>query len=233
MTAMASGIYLIFNHKSDKCYIGSTGSSVGFKKRWHYHYQDMLRGTHGNSYLQRAFNKHGIENISFMPLEICENSLLDERESFWIGKFDSLNPDKGYNLIDHRRGSVSDVTRLRMSIARKAHQMTDGHKRNISLALLGNSNAEGHIHSEQTRQKMRLKALDRIPRSGFKNPSTSMRLRKMHMENKTKFKASKDFIELKSLYESGASCADISHRFGRTMTWSWKVAKRYNLKRNN
>lgn len=231
MNSTTSGVYLIFNHKSGKSYIGSTGSSVGFKKRWRYHCQDMIRGEHGNSHLQHAFYKYGIENISFMPIEICKDSMLDERESFWIGRFDSLNPEKGYNLIDPKRRSISDITRLRMSLARKAHKMTDEHKINIGIALLGNSNAAGHIHSEQTREKIKIKAIGRIVRSGFRNPATSIMLKRMHKENKMKFRLSRDFVEFKYLYESGVPYADISDRFGRAMTWAWKTGRRYGLKR--
>jgi hypothetical protein len=45
--------------------------------------------------LYQAFNKYGIENFNFEEIEEIENSLLDEREKYWINYFDSYK--NGYN----------------------------------------------------------------------------------------------------------------------------------------
>lgn len=41
--------------------------------------------------------KYGIENFVIEQLEVCDNSLLNEREKYYIQKYDTLAP-LGYNL---------------------------------------------------------------------------------------------------------------------------------------
>lgn len=46
--------------------------------------------------LYRAFNRYGIQNFSIEQIEECDNSLLNEREVYWIKYYDSFN--NGYNM---------------------------------------------------------------------------------------------------------------------------------------
>jgi len=45
--------------------------------------------------LYKAFNKYGIENFTFEEIEQVDNSILDEREKYWIEYYDSYF--NGYN----------------------------------------------------------------------------------------------------------------------------------------
>jgi hypothetical protein len=44
-------------------------------------------------------------------IEECEDSLINEREIYWISHFDSTNHEKGYNLSKGGQGH-SDETRF-------------------------------------------------------------------------------------------------------------------------
>lgn len=226
-----SGIYLI-SSDSGKVYVGSTGSSVGFHKRWRYHVRDIERGSHGNRHLMRHAAKHGIGCLSFIPLEICSDSDLQKREAHWIGVFQSLNPNMGFNLVGPKRGMVSSETRRRMSIARRAHKMTEMHKKNIGLALTGNTNSLGFKHSEEAKRKISMAHIGtRSPCRGRKNPKLSLSLIESHLRRRLKYETTHEFALFKTLFESALPYSVIAKKFGRTMTWAWKVAKRHNLKR--
>lgn len=60
----------------------------------------------GNSYLHRAMNYHGVDNFNFEVIEEVENSLLNEREIYWISFYNSLVPN-GYNLTAGGEGTKS------------------------------------------------------------------------------------------------------------------------------
>jgi len=48
-----------------------------------------------NGHFYRALRKYGIENFTFQIVELCVQSDLDDREIYWIGKYDSFT--NGYN----------------------------------------------------------------------------------------------------------------------------------------
>lgn len=72
-----TGIYRIKNKINDKCYIGS---SVNFDDRKNLHFSLLRRGIHHSIILQRAYDKYGLEFLSFEVLEHCEKEILIERE---------------------------------------------------------------------------------------------------------------------------------------------------------
>lgn len=83
-------IYIIENLLNNKKYIGKTIRNPQI--RWKEHIKD---NRHKNLPLQKAFDKYGINNFSFKILEECKNEKLNEREIFYIQKYDSYN--NGYN----------------------------------------------------------------------------------------------------------------------------------------
>lgn len=88
------GIYKITNIKNNKVYIGQ---SVNIEKRWREHIYAFRRGDHTNVYFQRAWNKYGEENFIFEIIEECLIENLNDKESFYILKFQATNPQYGYN----------------------------------------------------------------------------------------------------------------------------------------
>lgn len=90
---MSIGIYKIKNLLNGNVYIGQ---SVDIEKRWSTHKAELKNNYHHNIHLQNAWNKYGEENFEFSIVEECNINQLDEREIYWISKFNSYG--NGYNL---------------------------------------------------------------------------------------------------------------------------------------
>lgn len=82
-------IYKITNKVNGKSYIGQTRYTLEFRWRQHLHKKD-------NTYFHNAIKKYGAGNFSLEVLEECPYSNLNEREIFYIAKYDTFN--SGYNL---------------------------------------------------------------------------------------------------------------------------------------
>lgn len=85
-----SGIYRIINTKNKHSYIGQ---SVDIQSRIKSHFTELAKGRHGNSYLQHAFNKYGVNSFTYEVLEECRHGALNDREQYWIER---LEPE--YNI---------------------------------------------------------------------------------------------------------------------------------------
>lgn len=105
---MSIGIYKITNKINNKVYIGK---SVSIEKRWEEHIRESLvdetiwlankRGeqTHLHRAMRKWKTKENIFNtFSFEIIELCEKEFLNEREKFWIKKFNSFQ--NGYNMTE-------------------------------------------------------------------------------------------------------------------------------------
>lgn len=89
------GIYKIQNLINGKSYIGQ---SKNIKRRWKDHCCSANNPTdhNYNNPLYRSIRKYGIENFSFEVIEECLVSELNDKERFYIQKYDSFF--NGYNL---------------------------------------------------------------------------------------------------------------------------------------
>jgi group I intron endonuclease len=85
-------IYKITNRVNQKVYIGQT--TQHYTHRWSNHTSESVYKKDDYP-LYRGFNKYGLDNFDFEVLEECRNDILDEREIFYIEKFDSYK--NGYN----------------------------------------------------------------------------------------------------------------------------------------
>lgn len=108
-----SGIYKIINLKTNKLYIGS---SINIYRRYHEHKRGLNAGTHINKHLQYAFNKYGKESFKFRYIELgVKSDQLNNRERYYILKYNTLNGDFGYNSVlpedDNNRREHSDETK--------------------------------------------------------------------------------------------------------------------------
>lgn len=93
------GIYSIICNINNKRYIGQ---SVDISTRMHQHkYESFTSHTERkayNSIIHRAIRKYGWENFSFIVLEECSVDKLDERERYYIKKYNTIQPN-GYNIM--------------------------------------------------------------------------------------------------------------------------------------
>ena len=80
-------IYIIKNDINDKVYIGQTSRNIEI--RWREHARAS------GDIVCKAINKHGIEHFWIECIEECDDSLLNEREQYWIKQYDSF--ETGYN----------------------------------------------------------------------------------------------------------------------------------------
>ena len=112
-TEKICGIYCIENLVNGKKYIGQSNNVY---KRWKAHIKELDNNYHCNSYLQKAWNKHGKENFLFNILETCQENELNEKEIYYIDKYSTYN--SGYNLTIGGEG-------------RRGYHLTDKHKDKI------------------------------------------------------------------------------------------------------
>lgn len=98
------GIYKITNQINNKSYIGQ---SIDIKRRWRDHKSKWVNQDYP---LQKAFKKYGIENFSFEVLEECKIEELNEKEIYYINKFNSYN--NGYNATTGGQGMPNGAMKI-------------------------------------------------------------------------------------------------------------------------
>lgn len=86
-------IYKITNKINGKIYIGKTMFSV--EKRWKEHSLEFSKERNEKRPLYLAMKKYGIDNFCIEQVEECEESILSEREKYWIESYGSYK--NGYN----------------------------------------------------------------------------------------------------------------------------------------
>lgn len=98
------GIYKITNKINGRSYIGQ---SKDIEKRWKEHVH------HKDSPIDKNIYELGDENFELEVLEECSPDQLDEKEDFYIKKYDSIN--NGYNRIgggQHNRNGSNPKAKL-------------------------------------------------------------------------------------------------------------------------
>lgn len=88
-----SGIYQIRNLVNGKVYVGST---VNLHRRALAHFNKLQHHNHHSIKLQRAYNKYGLDKLTFEVLEYVEEENLLEREQYYIDTLEAVS--NGYNI---------------------------------------------------------------------------------------------------------------------------------------
>lgn len=87
-------IYKVTNCINNKVYIGLTTLSV--KRRWGQHKVECKRSDkYPNNKFYNALRKYGIENFTIEQIEEADNTILPQREQYWIKYYNSYY--QGYN----------------------------------------------------------------------------------------------------------------------------------------
>ncbi len=130
-------IYKITNISNQKVYIGQTRQKISI--RFSQHKTNLKLNRHCNKHLQSSWNTYGESSFVFKQIDKFEEYNLENlniSEQYWIAKFESNNPEKGYNLTSG--GLVCEFSkeaRQNMSDAQKIfHQTEKGKKRLEELA---------------------------------------------------------------------------------------------------
>jgi group I intron endonuclease len=151
-----SGVYLIYNIKNERFYIGS---SINLYKRKTQHLHSLEKGKHRNIFLQRDYKENC---LIFYILKYTEKENLLSEEQKFIDKF--FDRRDFYNMNKDASGGsrgrkVSDVTRQLISQSKKGKKRSRATKKKMSehqkeKYKLGTHNLIGHKHSEDTKKQI-------------------------------------------------------------------------------
>jgi group I intron endonuclease len=139
------GIYLIRNTVNGKVYVGQ---SVHIQRRWHEHKKCAKWGH--KSHLYDAIRKYGADAFTHEILEECGPHQFDEREAYWMARYDCRDPSKGYNLLPAgQRGRVMDADcRERIAAKLRGRKLSPERVEKMRAASLG------RVHSDETRKRI-------------------------------------------------------------------------------
>jgi len=132
-------IYKIENKKNKKIYIGQTIVD-NLNDRWCGHKNTLRNKTHHNGHLQKSWDKYGETNFFISLVEGGIDSLknLNDKEEYYIDKFNTLNRNFGYNV---RAGGgnkkLTEEHKKKIGKAQIGKKLTDEHKKKIGLANRG------------------------------------------------------------------------------------------------
>lgn len=129
-------IYKILCKSSNKFYIGS---ATWYSKRKDKHLWGLRNGKHCNPYLQNAWNKYTESDFEFIVIEQCTAENLLEKEQYWLDNTKCYDRNIGYNIS-------------KLASSKKGTKMPDSAKKKIGDFWRGKK------HSEERRQKMKLRA---------------------------------------------------------------------------
>lgn len=192
------GIYCIRNTINNKLYIGQ---SIDLDGRWSKHKSELNRHVHFNSQLQKDWIEHGQIAFEFEILELCSESKLDEKEQFYINKYDSMNHDVEYNL---QTGGHYNIVQCEESREKQKISLKESYENNpqlkefrklaalkqwnnpeIEAKILGENNGMyGRHHTEEAKEKMRQARLNTISEKRDKRSVFCVELNKIY-ENAT------------------------------------------------
>jgi group I intron endonuclease len=140
-------IYLAVNRVNGKQYVGQTTRSMWARIREHKYKSQSGRF---RQLFSKAVAEFGLSTFEFSELEVCRQSELTDRETFWIAHHDCVSPN-GYNVSAGGSGlgckrSPEHVNSIRMAFLGKPK--SEEHK----AKLCGPKTAEHIANSSKARQ---------------------------------------------------------------------------------
>lgn len=159
-----TGIYCIENLVNHKKYIGQSNN---IEYRWKRHKYELSRGSHDNDYLQKSWDKYGQDNFKFYILELCDVSMMDELEVYYIDLYQTINRDNGYNLTSGGGANKQYSKEVcdKISQALMGHEVSPETRKKVSEHHADVSGEKhpmyGRKHSEEAKEKMRQAGLGR------------------------------------------------------------------------
>jgi len=150
-------LYKILNKNTGKAYIGQTINEP--RVRFSYHRQRLKKGTHDNEYLQRSFNKHGIDSFMFYTiLKTDDLESLNLYEEQFIKILRATDRNFGYNIRPGGANTrLSEETKRKIGLASIGRKQSEAQKKATSERSKGNTwggLTKGKILSEESKKKM-------------------------------------------------------------------------------
>jgi len=190
----ASGIYQIQSISKKKRYIGS---ACHLKYRKQGHLYDLRKQEHDNMYLQKHYNKYGVNDLMFSIIEFCSKENLIKREQYWINK---LNPE--FNL-SKTAGSNLGTRHSKKSKINHANAM---HRR-----IKNETKEEYELRCQKCRE-IKLRSLKQNPEQKLKISESLKKYYKEHPE----------YREFQKKYRKGMSSGIKNPMYGKTVYDVWK-----------
>lgn len=125
-------VYRVHCISTEKNYIGQTTKSL--KERMKQHLKDMKQRY---SYFYSALRLYGEGGFFWEIIDQAETKKeLNEKEIYWIKKYDSTNREKGYNLTEGGKGGPQTNSEVlkKMGDAFRGRSLSEETKRKISIA---------------------------------------------------------------------------------------------------
>ena len=89
------GIIYKITSPANRIYVGQTND---FNKRLIAHKHSIKRKNSRHVILINSFKKYGFDEHIFEVLEECDDSLLNEREIYWIKELNTFNADNPFGM---------------------------------------------------------------------------------------------------------------------------------------
>lgn len=159
-----SGIYRIFDKKRKRNYIGSTDNLY---KRINGHKNELINNCHTNSFLQRHFNKYGINSLEVMVLEVITPKptlkFLLEREQFHLDIYYNRNCFNGHKKVTYFTDNPKVWKISRKAVAKNWRDNYDEMKEIVVKNLI--KAQESYRHKLSTGELVRIAHNKGIPTS--------------------------------------------------------------------
>lgn len=160
---MKSGyVYKLIDPRNNECkYVGVTTQNPNTRLYRHLHDIDKSMN-HKNSWLKSLKNCGLLSEVKIEIIEVCDTSILYEREIFWIKEF----KNKGFKLTNMTDGGEvgslgckhSDTAKKKISKAGKKRlgkKLSEETRKKISLSLIGKPGRNtGNKHSDETKKQI-------------------------------------------------------------------------------
>jgi group I intron endonuclease len=203
---------------SGKVYIGQTTQALKARKRAH-----AYRTKKGDrrTVFQFALLEHGFDSFIWEEIDTADTpEELDAKEKAWIARYDSMNPEKGYNNTGGGIGGApNEETRRRLSEVMKGKRAGEKHP------------LYGKHHSEETRRKIREALREKKYALNKHQTEETHQKRSEAHRGKTTPLTQSDVIEIRRRIAAGEKLKSISADFNVCIgcisnikhgrNWSW------------
>jgi len=202
-------IYAICNSINNHAYIGQ---SSNVRRRWRQHRLSLERGSHGNPYLQSAWQKYGVDNFEWVKLDSVPGVDAAKAESEWVSWFRDLVGDV-YNLADpFERDVIHPDTQVKMRNSQKRRRSSPEGRTQL-LDSLTQARAVASTPECRNRQGESLSAFYKTPEGrmqlALRPPPPREHMVKMNQKSTEKSRRAVFCLDTGQIYESLTLAASV------------------------